>query len=346
MTRHAVWFAILLGTLSGSSAFGSPQPRPGGSEETEAFYRGKTITWVVSAEPGGGTDVLTRIMVPFLAKETGAKVVVKNMTGGSLEGDNWTYAEGPRDGLTLLTEGTMPLLLNDLLRSPGAQYVTEKFNFLTGVAPELTVLAVSPKMQEKSLAGLRKAKGLKIGASSSRGYIANAGAVTAEILNLDARVVTGYKGMKSVLLAVAQGEMDAIVSSETEISIAAKSGDVVPLFVVGEERSSLLPNLPTLKEIGVAVPRELADAYRTITTNSRAFLLPPGVPEDKVNHLRRVFRKLNDTKEVEEALARWAGVWRPFIPGEKLQEDVNAIKANKALAAQMEGILKKYSASK
>jgi len=48
------------------------------------------------------------------------------------------------------------------------QYVTEKFIFLGGAVPELTVCAVSAKLSDKTLDGLRKAKGLRVGASSAR----------------------------------------------------------------------------------------------------------------------------------------------------------------------------------
>jgi tripartite-type tricarboxylate transporter receptor subunit TctC len=316
------------------------------TDKVAKFYKGKTITWVVSAEPGGPTDVIARILVPHVGKETGTKILVKNMTGGSMEGDNWTFNEGKRDGLTVLTEVTGALMLNDMLKSPGVQYTTEKFNFLTGVVPELCVAAVSPKAPYKTFDAVRKAKGIKVGASSAKGYIAVSGAITSAILGLDAKVITGYQGMKSVLLAVAQGEMDMVIASEPDIVLAGKNGDVVPIFVVSGERSSLMPNIPTMKELGVTVPKELDDAYRTIASNTRAVALPPGVPAERVAYLRGVFNKLSMSKEVQDDMSRYNGVRRPFVPGDKLQEEINSLKANKVLAAQMEGIMKKYSAAR
>jgi len=346
MKKQSVGMVVLAGLFVLGAGVLTAYGQTSGGDKVEGFYRGKTLNCVVSSEPGGGNDTVARILVPHLARETGTKVIVKNMTGGSLEGDNWVYNEAKRDGLTILAEGTMPLLLNDLLRSPGVQYVTEKFIFLGGAVPELTVCAVSAKLSDKTLDGLRKAKGLRVGASSARGYVAAAGAITSAILGLDAKLITGYKGLKSVLLAVAQGEMDMVVASEPDVAIAVKGGDVVPLFVVGEERSPLYPNLPTIRELGVTIPKELSEAYKTITTNSRAVALPPGVPDDRVSYLRSAFKKMGETKELQGDISRWAGIFRPFIAGEKLQEEINHIKANKALASQIEGILKKYSATK
>jgi tripartite-type tricarboxylate transporter receptor subunit TctC len=328
---------LLLGLWSGLGLAQS-------ADKVAQFYKGKTMTWVVSAEPGGSTDVIARILVPHLARETGTKIAVKNMTGGSMEGDNWTFNEAKPDGLTLLTEGTGPLLLNDLLKSAGVQYVTEKFIFLAGAMPELTIGAVSPKLPQKTFDALRKAKGLKIGASSAKGYLALSGAVATAILGLDARVLTGYKGQKSVLLAVTQGEVDMIVASEPDVANSAKAGDVVPLFVLGDERSSLLPNLQTLKELGVTIPADLVGAYKAVSTNSKSIVLPPGVPEERVAFLRGIFSKMNTKKAVQDDIKRFSGIWRPMIPGEKLQEEIRVIMGNKALGAQMDGLMKKYGA--
>ena len=346
MKNQRVKILMLLGIFVLGSGLPMTYAQTSGGDGVEAFYRSKTMTCVVSSEPGGGNDTIARILVPHLARETGTKVLVKNMTGGSMEGNNWVYSDAKRDGLTILAEGTMPLLLNDLLRSPGAHYATEKFIFLTGALPDFTVFAVSAKLPHRTIDALRQAKGLRVGASSARGYIATSGAVMTAVLGLDAKVVTGYKGLKSVLLAVAQGEMDVVVASEPDIANAAKGGDIVPLFIVGEQRSPLYPNLPTIRELGINIPKELIDAYKTITANSRTMALPPGVPDDKVDYMRKVFKKMSETKEVQADVTRWAGVWRPFIPGEKMQEEISTIKANKALGSQMEGILKKYAAAK
>ena len=334
-----VGFMVVIGLALGSAV---------GYAQTPAaeFYKGKTITWIVSAEPGGATDVLTRILTPYVSRETGARVLVKNMTGGSMEGDNWVYNEAKKDGLTMLTEGTLPLLLSDLLKSPGVQYTTEKFNFLAGIDPTGTIFAVSPKFPHRTLEALRKFKGLKAGASTHRGYIAVAGSVMLHALGLDGKVVSGYQGMKSVTLAVSQGEMDVVVSSEKTLARETKQGNVVPLFIVGDERSPLLPDLPTMKEFGVAVPKELTEACKMLMADSWSVALPPGVPADRINALRNIFRKMVDLKDLQNDMIKWSGIWRPFIPGEKLQEHLVTIKNNKELAGQLESILKKYTAAK
>lgn len=319
-------------------------PPAQGAEKAAQFYRGKYITWVVSSEPGTSTDLVARILAPYLARETGAKVVVKNITGGSMEGDNRVYNEVNRDGLTILVEGTLPLLLNDLLKAPGAQYTTEKFNFLTGVDPTGTIFAVSPKSPYRTLDALRKAKGLKAGASTMKGYMAVADAVMLNVLGLDGKVITGYKGMSAVTVAVAQGEVDMVASTEKTLSRMAEQGYVVPLFIVSDAKSPRLPNLPTIREFGANIPNELADACKILMEDSWSISMPPDVPAERIEYIRKVFKKMSDMKEVQNDMTKWSGIWRPFIPGQKMQEEIARIKANKRLAEQLGSILMKYSA--
>lgn len=337
----SIGFLIMLKLVSGWGGYDLPAQA---AEKAERFYQGKTITWVVSAEPGGSTDITTRILAPHLAREIGARIVVKNMTGGSLQGDNWVYNEAKKDGLTLLTEGKMPLLLNDLLKLGGVKYVTQKFLFVSGVDPELSAFAVSPKSPYKTLDALRKAKGLKVGASTAKGYIAISGAVMLEILGLDGKVVTGYQGMKSVLLDMARGQLDIVANGEAAFARAEKDGYLITLFIIGDERSPLFPNLPTLRELGVDIPKELLDAYQTVSANTHLVALPPGVDADRVAYLRKIFKKMSELKDIQRDISRWAGVWRSFIPGEKMQEDIDHLMANKSLATQLETIRKKHSA--
>ena len=53
-----------------------------------------------------------------------------------------------------------------------------------------------------------------------------------------------------------------------------------------------------------------------------------------------------EMKDVQAEMVKWSGIWRSFIPGEKLQEHIQQIKGNKALADQLEGLFKKYAATK
>lgn len=304
------------------------------------FYKGKTIIWGTASEAGGGADTMARSVAPYLEKELGITVKVENM--GSEEGLNIVYNESKRDGLTLITKSTSAVLSNDILKAPGTQYEADKFNYLADLHPTAKVLELSPKLPHKTIEALRQAKGLKAGATSVKGDLAVSGSVVIELLGLDAKVISGYKGTKDLKLASARGEIDFQVTSDTSAAQDEADGNVVNFVVIGDNRSTALPNVPTLAELGVKVPSELAAARDYISIGGYALALPPDVPADRVEYLRKALLKIQDDKNLQNDVAKVAGTWSPFMPGKELQDKMTSVKANKALADQLDTIFKKY----
>src|SRR5437660_8276676 len=85
-----------------------------GAQTVEEFYRGKTLTLVVGNGPGGGFDVLGRLLARHIGKHVpgNPSVIVQNMPGaGSLVAANYLYNLAPKDGATFgLIARNMPLL--------------------------------------------------------------------------------------------------------------------------------------------------------------------------------------------------------------------------------------------
>lgn len=310
------------------------------SVSPEEFYKGKTMTLVVSSTVGSGTDLIGRAVGPHLAKEIGATLKIENVRAE--EGLNDTFTEGPRDGLTIVINSANAYLTDDILKTPGTVYETEKFNFVGLANPSTTMFQISPKLPHKTLEALRQAKGLKGGATTAKGSIAVSGALMFEMLGLDGRIVTGYGGKSEVVLALAKGEVDFMVTSDSSAKKDQDNGNLINLFSVSRERSPAVPDVPTVFELGVDVPKELVPIHEYVTANGTALALPPEVAKERVEYLRKAFVKLNDNKDVQSDVQRVVGVWRTFIPGDKVQESMNAVKANKALAGQIEAMFEKY----
>ncbi|MDP2645835.1 MAG: hypothetical protein Q8P24_12920 [Desulfobacterales bacterium] len=316
------------------------------AQDAAEFYRGKTIKWVVAAgRPGTSTDLLTRLLAPFLAKELGAKVSLQNM--GSDEGINYAYDRVKPDGLTLVVKDTNSLKLNDLLDAPGSVYEMEKYNWIADVLPQKNLFGVSAKLPYRTIDELRKAKGLKSGGTSARGNMAVTPTIMFEILGIDGKVITGYKGRKGLALALGRGEVDLIAGvSETSAYADQRDGFAVYLFTLGNKRSQLFKDLPSLSELGVAIPAELEDAYSVVTGTGKAVATTPGVPEERVAYLRQVFDKLGADKQVQTKLLEFAQVRDDMIPGKELQQEMIKLKKNKALGTQLKAILNKYRSFK
>ncbi len=333
---------FVLNLVLGLTTAYTPEAR---AESPEQFYKGKTITWVVSSgRAGDTTDFISRLAAPYLAEFTGAKVKVENM--GSSKGINHVYTSTRPDGLTLVTKATAAALANYVLKAPGVRYDIEKYNYIADILPDIGVLVLSPRSPYKNLKALRQATGLKAAATSVKGRGATGAAVMFEILGLKGKVITGYRGKKSATLAVARGETDLSYGSDATASRMKKSGNGVPFVIAADHRSPLLPDVPTVAELGVKVPNDLKDALNFVGRSGKMVATGPGVPQDRVAYLRQIFDKIGKVKKFQKDVTNWSGAWNDFIPGEKLQNYMIKMNANQSLATQISGILSKYRAAK
>ncbi|MBI2955477.1 MAG: hypothetical protein HYY30_14275 [Chloroflexi bacterium] len=309
----------------------------------EQFYRGSTLTWVVSSDAGSGSDLNSRVLAQFLAKELGATVKVENQ--GPDEGLNYVYTEAKKDGLTVVMKNTDAIIGNDILKAPGVLYETDKFNFVAGTSPSTKVFQASPKLGIRTLDELRKVKKeFKGGASTAKGAFTVNGAVTLEILGLNGKMITGYEGRKGVVMAVSRGEVDFLVASDEGAMRDERDGFVVSTFIINKDRSRILPDLPTIFELGVTVPKEMEAAHEYILASGYGIALPPEAPQDRVDYLRQAFVKFSDDKDFQAEMEKLNGYWSPIVTGKQLQDKMAAMKANKELRSQLDTISAKYSA--
>ena len=313
-----------------------------GAESPEEFYRGKNPTWIVAATPGSGTDLKARTIAPFLAREIGAKVRIENRKTD--EGVNYVYLHGTRDGLTLGIKDNDSIIGNEILKAPGVQYETDKFNFVADVSPATKMFQVSPKLPYKTLEALRKAKDLRAGATSAKGALAVSSAVMFDVLGLHGKVIAGFNGVKELTIAIARGEIDFMVISDGQAARDEKDGYVVNIFALGNKRSTALPQVPSLAELGVKVAKEGESVYKFIISSGTSVMLPPGVPPERVEYMRRAFQRLSNNEEVQKAMEKVIGERRAFRPGEEVQEEMAAIKSDKELAVKLNAIFNRYTA--
>ena len=227
-----------------------------GAESAKDFFRGKTVSWIVSSEPGSPTDLIARTIAPYMSKEIGARVKVEDMKTD--EGINYVYKQGTRDGLTLGSKTTDAIIGNDILKAPGVLYETDKLNFIADVAPGTKVFQLSPKHPYKAIVALKKAKGLRGGGTSAKGSLAVSSAVIIEVLELDGKVITGFQGKKNLTLALGRGEIDFMVTNDHGSEMDEKDGYAINFAIIGDKRSVSIPHVPTLSEMGVKIPEGLA----------------------------------------------------------------------------------------
>ena len=189
---------------------------PGRAQEAEkAFYAGKTVRMVVGTGVGGGYDVFSRLIAPYLAKTLGTTVVVENQPGaGGLLALNKLYA-APPDGLQIsLSQGTMAAVAQ-LMGDQAVRFDLTKFSYLAtvGAPPGLWLVGPDSPIREvqQAIDAKQKWRWASAGGTSGLGIGA---AFTCEALKLDCHIVQGYKSSADAGLAVTRGEMDALYVPE------------------------------------------------------------------------------------------------------------------------------------
>ncbi|CAN5493257.1 tripartite tricarboxylate transporter substrate binding protein [soil metagenome] len=222
------------------------------SAQGQAFPS-KPIRVVVPFAPGGTTDVLARGMAGILQGRLGVPVVIDNKPGGSGAIGIENVARSPADGYTLLW-GTDAVTVQPLLRK---DFPVDPQRDLTplvqvGYTPMLILVGRNfPAKDIQSFIAMAKAKPgeLRYG-SGGTGTVVH---IAAERFRLAAGIDVihvPYKGTGPALVDAVGGHIEAVITGVPEVMAQVKSGDLRPLVFTGEQRSPLLPEVPTLAESG------------------------------------------------------------------------------------------------
>jgi tripartite-type tricarboxylate transporter receptor subunit TctC len=241
--RHAA-AALLLAAAGAASA-----QAPGGA------YPAKVIRLVVANAPGGGADLVGRMVAEKLARPLGRQIIVENRPGASGQLGTDYVAKAPADGYTLLLGTTLTLISSPALH-PNLPYKSPAdFAPISLLAATTYVLVVHPSVPVrtvKDLVALAKARpgGLNY-ASPGAGSAAHiAGAWMSSMTGMKLVHVT-YRGALPGVISVVQGETDLMFCNLLPAMPLLKNHRVRALGIGSLTRSNLLPELPTLDEAGL-----------------------------------------------------------------------------------------------
>ncbi|HEV2430861.1 MAG TPA: tripartite tricarboxylate transporter substrate binding protein [Burkholderiales bacterium] len=217
-------------------------------------YPGRPVRVVVGFPPGGGTDILARVLSPRLSEYLGQPFVVENRPGATTNIASDLVAKSAPDGYTLLFT-TSALAINMSL------YKNLPFDALRDFAP-ISVFAQSPNLLVAHSSAGASVKQLLAQAKSKPGSMnySSAGSGTSQHLAgelFKARTGTyivhiPYKGTAASLTAVIAGEVHFSFANVPAILGHVRSGRLKALAVLAPKRSDLMPDVPTMEEAGVA----------------------------------------------------------------------------------------------
>ena len=218
-------------------------------------YPTHPVRVMVGFTPGGGTDIMARFLAPRLQEYLGQPFIVENRPGAATTAATDLVAKSDPDGYTLLFT-TSALAINVSLYKGRLKYdALRDLAPISVLSESPNLLVAGPSLEAKNIAELvayARAHPGKLNYSS-------AGAGTSQHLAGETfKTRTGthivhipYKGTAPSLAAVMSGEVEYSFANVPAILAHVKSGRLRALAVAGEKRSSLMPDVPTLKEAGV-----------------------------------------------------------------------------------------------
>ena len=219
----------------------------------QAPYPSRPVRMVVPFAPGGGVDVVARIIGPKLSEGLGQPVVIDNKPGANTGIAAENIARSAPDGHSLLLTIDFTMTVNPTIYSRLAYNADKDFAPVSMVTEQMNLIVTSPKIPPRSfpefLAYLKANPG-KVNYAS--------GAVTAQLVGELIMSMSGtkmvfvpYKGSAPALAALLAGDIQMSVGEIPTFGPPAKEGRLVALAVTGKVRDTALPDVPTISENGL-----------------------------------------------------------------------------------------------
>ena len=235
----------------------------------------KPVTLLVPFPPGGSTDMIARTLGPKLQEKLGGTFIVANQAGAGGTVGTAAAKRAPPDGYTILVSSLGPYVIGPhLLKGIGYDPLKD-FDYITVAVQAPNVLAVPASSPHKTLADmlafLKANPGKMSFASAGNGTSDH---LTAELFWQETHT-TGlhvpYKGGAPAMSDLLGGQVDATFMNINTGLQNIKAGKLRALAITSTRRSPLLPEVPTMDEMGL----------KGVTVYSwQAFAAPKGLPND------------------------------------------------------------------
>ena len=261
-------------------------------------YPTKPIQFIVPFPPGGGNDTVARAIAQQVGPALGQSIVVDNRPGaGGIIGADAAARAAP-DGYTIFLGGVATHAVNPHLHPKLSYDPVRDFAPITLVASAPSVLVVHPSVPARTIkefADYARANPSKLNyASNGNGSSSHMAAVLYET-NAGVKMThVPYKGVGPALTDLMSGRIELMFNSIVAILPHIQAGKLRALGVTSKQRSSLLPDVPTIAESGW--PQYEAGSWYGI-------LAPAGTPPAIIDRLHREIVKSLKDPEVQKRLA-------------------------------------------
>jgi tripartite-type tricarboxylate transporter receptor subunit TctC len=261
-------------------------------------YPTKTIILVVPFPPGGGNDAMARIIADRLTAGLGRTVVVENRAQGAGIVGTRSVVKAAPDGYTLMLGHTGSIGINPTLYVNAGFDPRKDFTALGLIAQLSLVLLVHPSVKARNvteLIALAKAAPGKFNFASSA--LGTGSHMCAEMFRHEAGIDTPiipYKGTGQLVTDLVGGHVQASFAAITPSYGNIKAGNLRALAVTSPKRSSLLPDVPTVTESGLA-------GFDVML--NYGLLAPAGTPQPVVDKINQAMRAAIANPDVQKRIA-------------------------------------------
>ena len=245
------WLSACLGSI----ALAATAMASASAQEDPAKYPTRPIHIIVGFTPGGGNDIIARIVGQKLSERLGQPVIIENKPGGGAIVATEYVAKSAPDGYTLLVGASGAMAINP------AVYAKLPYDSIRDFVPLselgsfplfLIVNALSPIKSVAELVAYAKANPDRTNYASSSAAFQLATELFKQKTDAPMQVIP-YKGANDSVMAVISGQVTATIADAGPVSGQVKGGQVRALAVAAPERTMDFPDVPTMKEAGAYV---------------------------------------------------------------------------------------------
>ena len=257
-------------------------------------FPSKPVRIVVPWPPSGNVDITARTVAPAFAEALGQQVIVENRAGAGGRIGTEAVVKSPADGYTLLlgSSGTVTAGPAVFKNRPYEPKDLVAVGPIQSVPIVLTVALKTPAASYAEFVALAKTKPGGVSVASAGSGSSNHLAIELLMRMADLKLLhVPYKGSGPALIDLIGGQVESMMDQLTASIGHIKEGRIRPLAISSRARSPLLPNVPTLDELGVKGYE--ADTWTGV-------FAPAGTPAPIVQKLSAALRKAMSLESVRE----------------------------------------------
>jgi tripartite-type tricarboxylate transporter receptor subunit TctC len=310
--RKPTWrnmsLAIAAGALAAVVAGGAAQAQ----DAVAQFYRGKQINLFIGSTAGGGYDAYARLLArKFSSYIPGNPAIIpQNMPGaGSNKAAGYVYAVAPKDG-TAIGAIFSGAILQPLFGDP-LQHDPSKLIYLGNANIEVFLCMARQDAPVKTFKDAFDQE-LIIGATNEGGSTRDFPAMLNNLLGARFRIVSGYPGSNEIMLALERKEVQGVcgvgwssVAQQRARLLDSGLATVIAQLATTGHRDLDRMGVPLAIDFSkTADDRKVMELIYSQLLFGRPFILPPGVPADRVAALRKAFMDTFRDKEIVAEAAK------------------------------------------